>query len=102
MRSSKFEKQGKIEIGLQLVTRVLLPFLKIDVTRAIFSLSGKTPLAKEILKICFTITNTSSDTLLPTSADISSYPELLFILRLANAFSSSKSVTLMVLRQGPL
>ena len=57
MRSSNFEKQGKTEIGLSLVTRVLLPFLKIGVTRAIFSLSGKTPFAKEILKICFRITN---------------------------------------------
>ena len=27
MRSSNFEKQGKTEIGLQLVTRVLLPEL---------------------------------------------------------------------------
>ena len=76
-------------------------FLKIVVTQAIFSLSGKTPFSKEILKTCFRTTNVSSDTLLITSADISSYPELLFVLTLANAFSSSKSVRLMVLRQGP-
>ena len=35
--------------------------------------------------------------ILRKSADISSYPELLFVLRLANAFSTSKSVRLMVL-----
>ena len=39
--------------------------------------------------------------ILTTSADISSYHELLLVLWLANAFSSSKSVRLMVLRQGP-
>ena len=54
---------------------MLFHFLKIGVTRAIFSLSGKTPFAKEILKICFKITYISSDTLWVTSADISSYPE---------------------------
>ena len=80
---------------------MLFPFLRIGVTRAIFSLSGKIPFAKEILKICFRMTNISSDTPLTTSADISSYPELLFVLRLPNAFSSSKSVRLMALRQGP-
>ena len=53
-----------------LIARVLFPFLKIGVTQAIFSLSGKTPFAKEILKICFRITNISSDTLLTTLADI--------------------------------
>ena len=45
MRSSNFEKQGKTEIGLQLVTRVVYSFLKIGVTQTIFSLSGKTPFA---------------------------------------------------------
>ena len=112
MGSSNFEKQGKTEIGLKLVTRVLFPFLKIRVTRAIFNLSGKTPFAKEILKICFRVTpfakeilkicfrvtNISSDTLLTTLADISSYAELFFLLRLANAFASPKLVRLMVLR----
>ena len=98
MGSSNFEKQGKTEIGLKLVTRVLFPFSKIRVTRAIFNLSGKTPFAKEILKICFRVTNISSDTLLTTRADISSYPELFFVLRLANAFASPKLVRLMVLR----
>ena len=29
MRLSSFAKQGKTEIGLKLVTKVLLPFLKI-------------------------------------------------------------------------
>ena len=47
MRSSNFEEQGKTEIGLQLVARVLLPFLKIGVTQAIFTSSGKTSFAKE-------------------------------------------------------
>ena len=47
MRSSNFEEQGKTEIGLQLVTRVLFPFLKIGVTEAIFTLSGKTSFTKE-------------------------------------------------------
>ena len=75
---------------------MLFPFLKIGFTRAVFSLSGKTPFAKKLLKICFRI-NISSVNLLTTSADISSYPKLLFSLRLANAFSSSKSVRLMVL-----
>ena len=98
MGSSNFEKQGKTEIGLKLVTRVLFPFSKIRVTRAIFNLSGKTPFAKDILKICFTVTNISSDTLLTTRADLSSYPELFFVLRLANAFASPKLVRLMVLR----
>ena len=98
MGSSNFEKQDKTEIGLKLVTRVLFPFSKIRVTRAIFNLSGKTPFAKEILKICFRVTNISSDTLLTTRADISSYPELFFVLRLANAFASPKLVRLMVLR----
>ena len=99
MRSSNFEKQGKAEIGLYLVTRVLFPFIKIGVTRTTFSLSGKTPFAKEILKIYFRITNISSNTLLTTSADISSCTGFLFVLRLANTFSSSKSVRLMVLRE---
>ena len=49
---------------------------------------GRLP-AIEILKLCFRITNISSGTFLITSADISSYPELLFVLKLANAFSSS-------------
>ena len=71
MHSSNFEKQGKTENDLQLVTRVLFPFLKIGVTQAIFSLSGKTPYAKELLKVCFRTTNISSDTLLITSADTS-------------------------------
>ena len=73
MDSSNFEKQGKTEIGLLLVTRVLLPFLKIGVTRAFFNLSGETLFAKEILEICFRITNISSGALLITSADISSF-----------------------------
>ena len=73
MGSSIFEKQDKTEIGLLMVTRVLFPFLKIGVTRAFLNLSGKTPFAKEILKICLRITNISSDTLLTTSADISSF-----------------------------
>ena len=60
MRSSNFEKQGKTEIGMQLVTRLPFLFLKIGITRAIFSLSGKTPFAKEVLNICFRITNISS------------------------------------------
>ena len=84
-----------------MVTRVLFPILKIGVTRTIFSLSRKISFAKEILKMRFRITNISSDAFLTTSADISSYPELLFVLRRANAFFSSKSVKLMVLRQGP-
>ena len=50
--------------------------------------------------MCFRITNISSHNFLITSADISSYPELFFVLRLTNAFSSSKSERLMVLRQG--
>ena len=50
-----FEKQGKTEIGLWFLTRVSFPFLKIGVTRAIFSLSGKTPFAKEMLRIFFSI-----------------------------------------------
>ena len=57
MRSSNFVKQGKTEIGLKLVTRVLFPFLKIGVTQA--------------------------------------------VLRLPNAFSSSNSLRLMVLKRGP-
>ena len=79
---------------------MLFLFYKIGVTQTIFNLSGKTPFAKEILKICFKMTNISSDTLLTNSADIWSYPELLFDLRLANLFSSFKSVRLLVLRQG--
>ena len=101
MCSSNFDKQGKTEIALYLVTRMLFLFKKIIVIRSIFRLSGKTSFAKEILKICFRITNISSGTLLTTSADISSYPELLFVLKLANALSSSTSVRLMVLRRGP-
>ena len=101
MCSSNFDKQGTTEIALYLVTRMLFLFKKIIVIRSIFRLSGKTSFAKEILKICFRITNISSGTLLTTSADISSYPELLFVLKLANALSSSTSVRLMVLRRGP-
>ena len=44
----------------------------------------------------------SSDTLLTIPTDILLYPELLFIFKLPNSFSNSKSVKLMVLRQGPL
>ena len=101
MCSSNFDKQGTTEIALYLVTRMLFLFKKIIVIRSIFRLSGKTSFAKEILKICFRITNISSGTLLTTSADISSYPELLFVLKLANALSSSTPVRLMVLRRGP-
>ena len=90
----------KASVGLYLVTRVLFLFYKIGVTQTIFNLSGKTPFAKEILKICFKMTNISSDTLLTNSADIWSYPELLFDLRLANLFSRFKSGRLLVLRQG--
>ena len=101
MCSSNFDKQGTTEIALYLVTRMLFLFKKIIVIRSIFRLSGKTSFAKEMLKICFRITNISSGTLLTTSADISSYPELLFVLKLANALSSSTPVRLMVLRRGP-
>ena len=89
-------KQGKTEIVYRWLLECFFPFLKIGVSRALSSLSGKTPFSKEILKICFKITNISSDTLLTTSVDISSYPELFFVLRLANAFSSLKPVRLMI------
>ena len=89
MRSSNFEQKGKTEIGLSLVNIMLFPFLKIGVTRAIFSLSGKTPFAKEISKIFFRITDILSDTFLTTSAEISSYSKLLFVLRFANAFATT-------------
>ena len=45
MRSSNFEKQGKTEIGLQLATRVLFPFLKIDAELFLVYL-GRLPLLK--------------------------------------------------------
>ena len=78
------------------VTRVLFPFLKFGVTQAIFSLLfGKTPFAKEVLKMGFRIRHFSSDTFLTISADISPYPELMFVLRLTNAFSRTNSVRLM-------
>ena len=67
----------------------VVSFLKIGVTRAIFSLSGKTPFAQEISKIFFRITDILSDTFLTTSAEISSYSKLLFVLRFANAFATT-------------
>ena len=86
---------GKLDF-LCSVTRVLFPFLKIGVIQAIFSLLfGKTPFAKEVLKMGFRIRHFSSATFLTISADISPYPELMFVLRLTNAFSRTKSVRLM-------
>ena len=76
MYSSNFEKQDKTEIGLQLVTRVLLS-LKICITRAILSLSGKTAVAKEMQSdidwgIDSDITKHSLGIFLTTAADIPS------------------------------
>ena len=61
MRSINFVKQGKTEIVYRWLLECFFPFLKIGVSRALSSLSGKTPLSKEILKICFKITNISSE-----------------------------------------
>ena len=47
MRSRNFEKQGKTEIGLQLVIRVLFPFLKVGVTQAILFHLGRLSLLKK-------------------------------------------------------
>ena len=99
MRSSKIRNKVRLRLVYSCLLKSCFFFKKIGFTQTIFSFSGKTPFAKEILKICFRITNISSDAFLATSADISSCPELLFVLRLANAFSSSNSVRLMVLRQ---
>ena len=99
MRSSKIRTKVRLRFVYSCLLKSCFFFKKIGFTQTIFSFSGKTPFAKEILKICFRITNISSDAFLATSADISSCPELLFVLRLANAFSSSNSVRLMVLRQ---
>ena len=52
MSSSNFDKQGKTEIALYLVTRMLFLFKKIIVIRSIFRLPGKTSFAKEMMMIC--------------------------------------------------
>ena len=68
------------------------------VTRAMFSLSGKTTFGKEILKMWLRVKNVLLEILCTTLADISSFPKLLLDFRLVNAFFSSKSIRLMVLR----
>ena len=77
-------------------------FLKVGVTGAFFSLYGKMPFLKEILKYQKKRRiNILLGTSLTSSGDTSLYPKLLFILRLVNSSSSSKLLRLIVLWQAP-